>query len=523
MKAPKQTRVITEALGGSPLSLAVQAKRLPRDLQPPRPWTWEEWREHLENVRGDTTAAWLPAIEAALSASGAAGTRLQRVVHARGVVVTTGQQAGLFGGPLYTLAKAITAIRLADAIEKDLGVPAAPVFWGATDDADFLEASVTYLADADGLHEIRIADAPPAGTPMARAALGDTAGLIEALRRACGSAVHAEYFELARDAFSSGRTIGDAYIRLLRAMLEPLGMAVLDSSHAAVRSAARPHLEHALQKAAPASAAAAAAAKAIRDAGFEPQVEDDRGLSLVFAIEKGVKRRLTVAEAAAYRAKDELVPNVLLRPLVERAILPTAAYVAGPGELAYFAQTTAVARALQMRPAVGVPRWSCTIIEPFAERALQRLNVKHHEVQDVHGLERRLATAAMPKGVEQGWTQLEQQLAAMVAALGAAVRAEKLMPPPVIEGLDRSLKHRLARTHRRLLAAVKRREVGVLRDVMVASSALYPMGKRQERVLSFIPMLARGGEPLLEEMMAAADVHARGLLAAHRPAPVAVR
>lgn len=522
MKATKQTRVITEPLGGSPLSLAVQTRRLPVDLQPPRPWTTEEWREHLRTVREGVTPQWLQALEPAMSPSGAAATKLQQVVNERGVVVTTGQQAGVFGGPLYTLAKAITAIRLADAIEKDFGVPAAPVFWGATDDADFLEASITYVADADGLHELRLTEVPPAGTPMAHAPLGETTALIEALRRACGSAVHAEYFEMARDAFSAG-TIGDAYVRMLRLLLEPLGMAVLDSSHAAVRAAARPHLQRALEKSAAVSSATTAVAKALRDAGFDPQVEDDRGLSLVFAVEKGVKRRLTVPEASVYRGTDDLVPNVLLRPLIERALLPTAAYVAGPGELAYFAQTAAVARALDVRPAVGVPRWSCTVLEPFAERALQRLNVKHHEVQDVHGLERRLATAAMPPGVEKAWTMLENKLSDAVAALGDAVNAEQLMPVPVIEGLERSLKHRLTRAHRRLLAAVKRREEGAKHDVMVASSALYPKGSRQERVLNFIPMLARGGDPLLQDMLMAADEHARALLAVERPEPVTAR
>jgi bacillithiol biosynthesis cysteine-adding enzyme BshC len=523
MKAPKQSRVITEPLGGSPLSLAVQTRRLPRGLQPPRPWTPDEWREHLNTVRSDGSPDWLKAIEPAVNPSGEAASRLRRVVREGGVVVTTGQQAGLFGGPLYTLAKAITAIRLADALEKELGMPVAPVFWGATDDADFLEASVAHVADADGLRELRIVSPPPAGTPMARAPLGDTSALLEELRRACGSAANAEYFEMARDAFHSRATIGDAFIQLLRALLEPFGMAVLDSSHASVRAAARPHLEAALKGAAAVSTASAAAATALRDEGFEPQVEDDRGLSLVFAIEKGVKRRLTIAEANAYRGKDELVPNVLLRPLIERALIPTAAYVAGPGELAYFVQTAAVARALDWRPAIGVPRWSCTILEPFAERALQRLGVKQHEVKDAHALERRLALAAMPKAVDKTWKELQARMAESVEALGAAVGKEKLLPPEVIEGLKRSLEHRLSRTSRRLVAAVKRREAGVHHDLAVAGAALYPMGNRQERVLNFVPMLARGGRELLDDMHRAAGEHAAALLGASRAEPALKR
>lgn len=518
MTALKQTRVITEPLGGSALSVAAQNHELSNALQPPRPRSRDEWREHVRGVREDAAADWLKAIEPGLSASGNAKTRIDRVVGKNGVVVTTGQQAGLFGGPLYTLAKALTAIRLADQIEKDFGVPAAPVFWGATDDADFREASVVHVADADGLRALRVEDAPPAGTPMARAPLGDTRLLLEQLRRACGSAAHAQYFELARDAFASGATIGDAYIRLLRTLLQPLGMAVLDSSHASVRAAARPYLEKALKHAQKVSIASADAAKAIRDAGFDPQVEDDRGLSLVFAIENGVKRRLTVTEAATYRGKDDLMPNVLLRPLIERKLLPTVAYVAGPGELAYFAQTAAVAQPLDWKPAIGVPRWSCTILEPFAERALQRLGVPYHEVRDAHALERRIAIAAMPRTVERAWKELDEALSHAVGALGKSVEHETLMPAAVIEGLERSLKHRLSRTHRRILAAVKRKEQSARHDLMVAGAALYPTGNRQERVLSFIPMLARGGSELLEEMLRAAGAHAAQIVSAKDPA-----
>ena len=521
MKSPKQTQVITESLGGSALSLAVQTNRLPKELQPPRPWTATEWRDHISATRPD--ADWFASIAPALDASGAAASRLERVVRERGVVVTTGQQAGLFGGPLYTLAKAITALELADAIERELGVPAAPIFWAATDDADFLEASVAHVADADGVRELRLREAPAAGTPMARAPLGDVAALTEELRRACGSAAHAEYLDAALRSFSGDATIGNAYVRMMRALLEPLGMAVLDSSHAAVRRAARPHLAKALERARAVADAGAVVAKGIRDAGFEPQVEDDRGLSLVFAIENGVKRRLTVAEAESYRGQDELAPNVLLRPLIERALMPTVAYVAGPGDLASFAQTAAVARALGWRLATGVPRWSCTILEPFAERALQRLGVKYNEVQDLHGLEHRLAVAALPKSVERAWTALEDELAEGIASVGAAVKSEKLLPDEVIEGLDRSLKHRLQRTHRRLLAAVKRREERISHDLRIAHAALYPMGKRQERVLNFIPMLARGGAPLIDRMRAAAAAHAQSLLKAGRTEQVAAR
>lgn len=532
---PVRPRVITEPLGGSSLSLAVQARRLPTDLQLWRPSSLGAWKEHADRVRNGASAQWLDGIRPAIAASGLAAKRLERVAGGegqgggseRGIVVSTGQQPGLFGGPLYTLAKALSALGLADALERKLGIPAAPVFWAATDDADFLEACVAHVGDANGLQELKLDGRPPAGTPMAAVPLGDATALLAQLRNASGSAAHSAFFELARTSFTGKRTLGEAYVLLLRGLLEPLGIAVMDASHPAVRDAARPILTEALARAPDIAVATAERASAIRRAGFEPQVEDDRGLSLVFVIEKGIKRRLTVDEArslaGAVTPKTALSPNVLLRPVVERALLPTVAYVAGPGELAYFTQANAVAAAFGREPVVGVPRWSCTIIEPFAERALRRLGVEYLEVRDIHALERRLATASLPESVAAAWKRLQEQVHASVRELGAAVQSAALMPPTVIEGLEHSLAHRLSRAERRLIAAAKRRDDRVRRDLAVLSAALFPHGHRQERVLNYIPMLARSGEALLDEMRGAAATHALSLLDAEGPEPVATR
>jgi uncharacterized protein YllA (UPF0747 family) len=170
---------------------------------------------------------------------------------------------------------------------------------------------------------------------------------------------------------------------------------------------------------------------------------------------------------------------------------------------------------------VGVPRWSCSIVEPFAEKALRRLRVQYHEVRDLAALERKLATAALPPNVATAWRNLEEQMRSAVRALGVAVQETSLMPPEVIEGLERSVSHKLSRAERRLLAAVKRREERVRRDLAVVSGALYPHGQRQERVLNYVPMLTRGGPELIDDMKDAARAHANGLLLAERRVPVA--
>lgn len=515
--------MITEPLGGSPLSRAAQEGRLPAPIQPWWPHSAAEWSAHAARVRASASADWLGALQPALQPADAALGRLTRAANG-GMVVTTGQQAGLFGGPLYTLSKALSALALADTLQQRLGIPVAPVFWAATDDADFAEAAQAWVASADGLRRLALEAVPPAGTPMARAPLGDTRELLRQLHRACGSAAHERYFEMARVAFSGQHTLGSAYVELLRQVLQPLGIAVLDASHAVVRARATPLLHRALERATDVHDAVAASSRAIRAAGFEPQVDDERGLSLVFVNEGGVKRRLSVEQArAADASASVLSPNVLLRPVIERAILPTAGYVAGPGELAYFAQVAGVARALDAAPPVGLPRWSGTVIEPFTDRALERLGIEPADAAQTHALEKRFARAAMPPEVNDAWTRLQRQITDAVTALGAAVRASALAPMPVIEGLQRSLNHKLGRAERRLLAAAKRRDDQVRRDLALVSIALYPNGKRQERVLNFIPMLARTGDDLLDAMRTAARGHADALVPAGRGEPAQVR
>lgn len=523
MTTSPAVRVISEPLGGSALSMAVQERRLPLALQPWTPASAAQWGEHVERLR-PRSGAWADALRPAISASGPAAARLDAVVAARGVLVTTGQQAALFGGPQYTLAKALTALALADAIQRDTGVPAAPLFWAATDDADFLEASVAHVADAQGLRELRLTSRPPPGTMMSAVPLRgpETHALFGELRRACGSAPHAEYLDMVRTAFSGRATLGSAFVTLMRALLEPLGIPVFDSSHEAYRHAARPLLGEALENAAGIAAALAANAAAIRAAGFEPQVVDDRGMSLVFEITDGKKRRITVSESAALAGTARaLSPNVLLRPLTERELMPTVAYVGGPGEVAYFTQANAVAAALNRAPLVVVPRWSCTVVEPFADRALRRLGADWQEVKDVHALERRLALSALPSDVATAWKQLRERVHGALRDFAAAARRHDLLAPPVLDGLERSVDHKLMRGERRLLAAARRRDQRALRDLEVASAALFPLGSRQERVLNFVPMLARGGEALLDAMRRAAADHASTLVRTTRPEPAA--
>jgi bacillithiol biosynthesis cysteine-adding enzyme BshC len=512
-------QVVTEPLGGSALAQRLASGEGPEWITP-APRTVAGWRDRARHVReASDTRSQLRSLEPALEPSGAAAERLHRVIAEGGIVVTTGQQPGLFGGPIYTWNKALSALALADELHRVTGIPTAPIFWAATDDADLAESSVTVIALPGGAERLVM---PPhsdtrTGAPMSVTPLGDVSRELHRLAEAAGSSALARPIVAAQSAYRSGATVGSAYVALLRDLLAPLGIGVLDAGHKAVREAMSEVTGRALSKAGIVADALVQRSAALRDAGYEPQVVEMHDLSLVFAWDGGVKTRIPVAQArgAAALPPDRRSPNVLLRPIAERSILPTVAYVAGPGELSYFAQVGAVADVLGLPAPVAVPRWSSTIIEPKVQRLLEKYDFTPSMLQDPHAPERRHASRAMPSEARAAVELARAHLADLDASLRALAHAEpSLLSDEVAEGYVRRAAYGVERLERRIRAAVKRLEDDAMRAIATARGSLAPFGERQERALNFLPMYARHGEPLVDEMRAAAGEHARKLIGA---------
>jgi uncharacterized protein YllA (UPF0747 family) len=195
---------------------------------------------------------------------------------------------------------------------------------------------------------------------------------------------------------------------------------------------------------------------------------------------------------------------------VERAILPTLAYLGGPGELAYFAQVTAVAQALGVSEPLALPRWSCTLVEPHVTMLLDELGIGIDDLTRPDEVEGRLARAAMSEDSSRAIASLRATIGALPAAL--APESGPLGLTAAAQGAMQSLQHRVDRLERRLIAGIKRRERRLLRDVATVRAALLPRGTRQERALNLIPTMSRHGLELLPEMRDAAATHARALV-----------
>lgn len=254
----------------------------------------------------------------------------------------------------------------------------------------------------------------------------------------------------------------------------------------------------------------------MREHGHEPQVAHVDGLSLVFAVENGERARIPIAPASPARedGATRMEPNVLLRPVAERAILPTVAYAAGPGEIGYFAQSSAVAVALEASEPLALPRWSGVIVEPHVQRILERTGLAVDDLGNVDATLGRLARERLPDQLRGALAGYRAALEGASAELSAAVAAGEnpLVPEEVLRGARNSIGHRLDRLERRVVAASKRRHESLVHDVHTAGAALFPLGRPQERVLNLMPMLARHGESLLEAMLSSAREYAASLV-----------
>lgn len=461
----------------------------------------------------------------AVVAPHAVGPSLDRLREPGAVVVTTGQQPGLFTGPLYTVFKALSAVALARELEAAWRRPVVPVFWLATDDHDFAESNhAAWLATDGTLHEHvlreRPADAPM--LPMYREPLGEQvdAALEQLASDLAGASSRDEVLDWLGRHYRPERTVGAAYAGALAELLAPFGVVCLDASHRALKQRAAPLLVEALAKSEAIEAPLVALAAELAARRADPGVAVGDGATLVFL--EGAKgrdrlvraddgfvtrrggERFTLAELSAIAAAEpeRLSPNVLLRPVVESSILPTVAYVAGPGELRYLALTPPVYQALGVARQLPVPRWSGLIVEPRVDRVLGKFGIALEELLGAEGVaEARLVRDQLPVEVTRPLARLREVIEVEYEALATgAAGVDPTLEKSVLGSRGHAL-HGLQEVEKKVLQHLKRRRETELAQVTRARLAVRPGGRPQERVLTIGSFLARLGPGLLDALL----------------------
>jgi bacillithiol biosynthesis cysteine-adding enzyme BshC len=465
------------------------------------------------------------------------GPGTDRLAAPGALAVTTGQQPGLFGGPMYTVHKALAARALAAEIERRLGRPVVPVFWLAGDDHDWAEASrAVWWTGRDDVREWNL---PSRAVEAPQLAMSHEDVPVAAVRAARDQLATDLTPGPDRDAalawidrhWRAGATMGSAFADALNELLAPLGIACLDATAMGMKRAQVPVLRAALIR----SDAIDRTLAALPDTGTGITAGDRATLVFVEGVQ-GRDRLIRVSdhqfitrrggESFDAHQLDQLLEaqperfsaNVLLRPVVEAALLPTVAYVAGPGEARYLSGPAAsVYPILGVTPQAVIRRWSGSVIDATSDRLLQRLDLDVDQVlRGDRDTERRLLRGDMPETTLQALESLDRTIDATISAL----RPDAHRIDPV---LDRALDtrqhhlHHVADNLRRLLERhLKKRDDVAWSQYQRLRRRVCPLNAPQERVITVAAAWGRWGD---EWLTRAADAAADWASQALEPAP----
>ena len=440
------------------------------------------------------------------------------------VAVVTGQQAGLFGGPLFTLLKAITAIELAERVRTEHNVPAVAVFWIDAEDHDWDEVKSCGVLDATLAHRIVSVGDPPGahGEPVARVRLDDS---IERAMAELGTVLpqtefSSSMFDTLRAAYHAGAGMADAFGRWMESVLGARGLVVYDSADPAAKPLVAGVFSREIERAGETTRLAAEAGAAMDARGYTAQVTPQPGTSALFHLnatrnairlqsDRGdlfeIGERVETKAALLARVRQspaEFSPNVLLRPIVQDTLFPTVCYVAGPNELAYLGQLRGIYGAFGVPMPLMQQRATATLLDSNAARLLVRHDVPLEQLraQDESALNQ-LLQSQLPPGVEASLQDVARVLQERMDQLAASVT----QIDATLEGAARSALGRmqddLKKLHGKIIQAAKRKDETLRRQFQHAQAQAFPGGDPQERALGFVYFLNKYGPALVDRLI----------------------
>jgi len=435
--------------------------------------------------------------------------------------IITGQQAGLFGGPLFTLLKAITTMKLAAQVEKEHRVPVVPVFWIDAEDHDWPEVSGCTVLDSElAPASVRLADLPGAGSlPIARLTLTDAIhSALDQLNTALpDTEFKAEILSALRAAYAPGRSMAAAFGVWMEHVLGPHGLVVYDSSDPNAKKLARDVFVKELSQPGHTARIAAKAGEALVAKGYHAQATLADGTVCVFHLnaERAAihidgnsaqigDRKVPLAELKdeAQRSPDHFSPNVLLRPLVQDTVFPTICYVAGPNELAYLGQLKEIYAYLGIPMPLMYQRATATLADSATLRFLTKndLPLTALRAQDESALNQ-LLESQLPPTVEQALTSVSSLIEERMNAVATAVPQIDATLEGAVKSTLGKMQHEVQSLHNKVIQAAKRRDETLRRQFQRAQALTFPQGHPQEREIGFVWFLNRYGPALVDRLL----------------------
>ncbi|MBB5057867.1 bacillithiol biosynthesis cysteine-adding enzyme BshC [Granulicella aggregans] len=433
--------------------------------------------------------------------------------------VVTGQQVGLFGGPLLTLLKAATAVARAAEATRSAGIDHVPVFWLATEDHDLAEVDQLSLLTKTSVELLKANLKTAVPVPVGGVLLGQ--GITDVLEQVSELLSWAPITEKLREFYTPENTLGGAFAKLLTYLFSAHGLIVMDAASRDFHALGSPVLRAALKRAEELETALLARTAELERDGYHAQVLVKPGASLLFLLDevsgerfalrrtssdiwKAGGRTYSMPELLAIldTAPERISPNALLRPVFQDVILPTAAYIGGPAEIAYFAQSAVLYEKILGRITPVLPRLSATLIEPAIGEVMARHEVSLPDTMTTaDALAQRLGARAMPIAGKR-----------KIAAVGNALDVELSALTEYLSAMDESLgrsatvsaskmRYQMNRLRRMASTFELQKEASLRKHADAMTLNLYPGGHLQERVLGGVWFLARSGDELIERLI----------------------
>jgi bacillithiol biosynthesis cysteine-adding enzyme BshC len=457
------------------------------------------------------------ALIAALKVQNPTSNALERLAKPGTVAVVTGQQVGLFSGPAYTIYKALHAVKLASWLTEN-GIEAVPVFWLATEDHDFAEVNHAWVFDAG--HRPRRVEMrrSTAEQPVGDVTL-NTPPLDELRAAMQGLPFTDDVVQLAGEAYRPGVTMGSAFAALMHRLLAGFDILYVDPMLPAFRELAAPALRAAVEAGADLSARVLQRNRDLGEAGYHRQVHVEEHTSFVFLLEGGKRlnlrrtgaeyvhnsRRFTNEELMARAAS--LSPNAILRPVIQDSMLPTVAYIGGPAEVAYLAQSETIYGQLLGRMPVAVPRTGFTVLDARADKLMQRYQLTLTDF--FHGetaFRERLASRLIPPHLSTLVLESAAAIDHAVARLHAEMRAFDRTLGNALDHSAKKIRYQMNKMAHKAGREAMRREGQAGRDADSLYGLIYPERHLQERLYSMLPLVAQHGPDLISTIHKAIEL-----------------
>jgi bacillithiol biosynthesis cysteine-adding enzyme BshC len=448
--------------------------------------------------------------------------------------VVTGQQVVLFGGPLLTLLKAATAVARAKEATKASGVEHVPVFWLATEDHDLEEVDKVSLLTKTSVETLRAGLKVPHAVPVGGLVPGPE--LEAVLERASELLEFAPVSEWLLECYlpkdGARPTLALAFGRLMARIFADQGLIVMDAASRGFHALGASTLRYAIEHVTELQQALIARSEELVKAGYHAQVLVAEGASLLFLLDETTGERVALRRSASGNgvkgddtqwkaggrvystaeliailetAPERLSPNALLRAVFQDTLLPTAAYVGGPAEIAYFAQSAVLYEAILGRITPVLPRLSATLLEPAIAAVMDKDEVQLPDAMTTaEALAQRLGARAMPI---EGKRKL--------AAVGNAMETELAALTEYLGGMDATLgraaevsaskmRYQMDRLRRMAATFELQKEASLRKHAEAITLNVFPNGHPQERVVAGIWFMAKYGDGLVERLVGVA-------------------